>query len=509
MKTKTFKRIISFSLAASTMLGGVYQVGVGSSDKYVSSITAEAVEECTCVGTSDYCFNCFVEKVNELASAAKEYGVSVESKKDLYVNERYDLWFAFAYLRRLVYKSDSNLEKWGKAAGFIETDFWPFKNYLEKNHKELYNFTNTINSRTTFHINGMNEKFEIGHMCATASAELYIGGFDKKWVGVDYINQICGWAGDLQTVMNDAYKATYIDKKYSKIEDAFTALMGSDSSKFSTTDLFSDAAAHEIGKIAKDNAKIDINTLLKSCFNSTNPSDYIARFCEDISLQDVMKYTVKDTGCQFDYDFTVEDRIKVTTAFSNYLKNNYGSALSNDITITSQPTNVCGPIGGSVKTIVNASGASDLTYQWYYKNADMTDFKLSSIKTQTYDCPMTEDRVGRQIYCKIKDKYGFSVNSDIVTIGAPVEITKDITDISVKMGEKVVAKVEAKGCGLTYKWYYKNSNMSKFELTETFKGDTYTLLEMTNARNGRQIYCVVTDIFGNEVKTNTITVSGK
>ena len=33
--------------------------------------------------------------------------------------------------------------------------------------------------------------------------------------------------------------------------------------------------------------------------------------------------------------------------------------------------------------------------------------------------------------------------------------------------------------------------------------------EMNESRDGRQIYCVITDMFGNTVKTNTVTLSAK
>ena len=516
MKTKTFKRIVSLSLAAATMLGGVYQVGVGSSDKYVSSITAEAEEECTCA-YNDYCFNCYVENMNNLYELAGKYlsGDNVVGNNYKFKNKQ--LWFTFAYLRRLVYcKNETEIDNYGDAAGIIE-------------FQDVQNFTNSINNgkddklkkfisyliqegdarknhkkftSSTFHIGNMKEKFEIGHMSATVSACLY----DVS----DYITQVCGWAGDFHTLMNDAdAKAGEYDGSREK---AFEALMGSDEASFSTNDLFSDVAACEIGKIVDNNRNINMKDLLKKCFDTSDPKVYIKRFSDSVYLQDVMRATSKEgivqsAVSQIKASYTPQERKKLTTIFSNYLLNNYGSALKNEITIKRQPETVCVPMGGDVKAKIEATGAN-LVYKWYYKDANMTDFKLAKDHGSTYQCQMTEESAGRQIYCEVRDNYYYSTTSKIITIGAPVEITNKLSNVSVEMGEELVVNVDAKGCGLTYEWYYKNSDMSEFKITDTFKGSTYRLKEMTNQRNGRQIYCVVKDMFENEAKTDTITLSG-
>ncbi|MBQ9762247.1 MAG: immunoglobulin domain-containing protein, partial [Oscillospiraceae bacterium] len=43
-------------------------------------------------------------------------------------------------------------------------------------------------------------------------------------------------------------------------------------------------------------------------------------------------------------------------------------------------------------------------------------------------------------------------------------------------------------------------------LTNTFKGDTYTA-QMNASRAGRQVYCVITDKYGNKVTSNTVTLN--
>ena len=61
------------------------------------------------------------------------------------------------------------------------------------------------------------------------------------------------------------------------------------------------------------------------------------------------------------------------------------------------------------------------------------------------------------------------------------------------------------GDGLTYKWYCKNKGASKFSYTSTFTGNKYSVT-MSDLCDGRQIYCVITDMYGNSVKADTVTL---
>ena len=47
---------------------------------------------------------------------------------------------------------------------------------------------------------------------------------------------------------------------------------------------------------------------------------------------------------------------------------------------------------------------------------------------------------------------------------------------------------------------------SKFVLTTTFTGNSY-YIAMNSARDGRQVYCVVTDQYGKTVKSDIVTLS--
>ena len=179
------------------------------------------------------------------------------------------------------------------------------------------------------------------------------------------------------------------------------------------------------------------------------------------------------------------------------------------LAITTQPQNVTVADGATASTKVVATG-DGLSYKWYYtNNGSSYDFLVSSTTGSTYSCVMNSSRDGRQIYCQVTDQYGNSVNSNIVTLkmAAGVKITSQPQNVTVAEGETASATVVATGDGLTYKWYYKDTSSSSFNLSSNTT-KTYSCT-MSSARNGRKIYCVVGDKYGNSVTSNTVTLSMK
>ena len=121
---------------------------------------------------------------------------------------------------------------------------------------------------------------------------------------------------------------------------------------------------------------------------------------------------------------------------------------------------------------------------------------------------MNATRDGRQVYCKITDAYGNTVKTETVTLTlekTPLAIVQQPASVTVASGETAEATVEATGDGLTYVWYYKNASATKFSKSTTTTA-TYSAV-MNATRNGRQIYCVITDAYGNTVKSATVTLS--
>ena len=83
-----------------------------------------------------------------------------------------------------------------------------------------------------------------------------------------------------------------------------------------------------------------------------------------------------------------------------------------------------------------------------------------------------------------------------------VKITSQPESVTVKLGEMASVSVVAEGEGLSYRWYY-TANGSVFESSNTTS--TYSI-EMNDYRAGRQVYCVITDAYGNSVTSETVTL---
>ena len=191
-----------------------------------------------------------------------------------------------------------------------------------------------------------------------------------------------------------------------------------------------------------------------------------------------------------------------------YAKSHGLEFVSLDAAIITQPVNtVVAKAGNNASVKVTAKG-DGLTYTWYFKNKGASTFAKSSINTASYTVAMDDSRNGRQLYCVITDKYGNKVTSKTVTISiaVPVSITaQPVNTVVAKAGDNASVKVTAKGDGLTYTWYFKNKGASTFAKS-SINTASYTVA-MDDSRNGRQLYCVITDKYGNKVTSKTVTIS--
>ena len=146
-----------------------------------------------------------------------------------------------------------------------------------------------------------------------------------------------------------------------------------------------------------------------------------------------------------------------------------------------------------------------MQYAWYYRNAGSSKWHKSSIRDNTYDAPMIASRAGREVYCVITDAYGNTVTSDVVKIHCTASITSQPTDVYAAIGSNFCVTVKAEGEGLQYTWYYRNAGSSKWHKSSV-RDNTYDAT-MTAARADREVYCVITDAYGNSVTTNIVKIS--
>ena len=177
--------------------------------------------------------------------------------------------------------------------------------------------------------------------------------------------------------------------------------------------------------------------------------------------------------------------------------------------IVQQPVSDTGTIGETVSVSVIATGEG-LTYKWYIRNAGSTGWSVSSITSNTYETVMNKDRANRELYCVITDANGDTLKTDtVMLIGQPtveLKINAQPTDASAKLGEKYCVTVEAQGDRITYQWFFKNKGSSQWH-SSSVRDNTYDDV-MNVGRAGREVYCVITDAWGNSVTTDTVTLIG-
>ena len=210
---------------------------------------------------------------------------------------------------------------------------------------------------------------------------------------------------------------------------------------------------------------------------------------------------VQEHYCDLNADGVIDD------ADVAYLEN----VIYGKITITKQPQNTTRPLDSLVSLSVEAEG-EELTYEWYSDHSGNSDFKLecstqlSSIKNPWFECSMTPDRNGQQIYCIITDKYNHKIKTDTITLTSAKPITvisQPPQLITSNYGDTVTLSVKATGVGLKYTWRAQYPGEPKWFDLGNYT-DTYEFT-LTEENKNIIIWCTITDAFDETQVTPFIT----
>lgn len=178
-----------------------------------------------------------------------------------------------------------------------------------------------------------------------------------------------------------------------------------------------------------------------------------------------------------------------------------------ELAIIDQPEVVEGTLNKNVSVALNVTG-DDLTYVWYYSDNGGKSYYKSSLTTATYDIILKEERMGRKVYCVITDAFGDTVKSDVITINAKQSVELKLLSAPVyeaaEVGKTAKITLDVQGEGLKYTWYY--SLPGKTTLYKSTITDSEYKITLSKDRIGRQVYCVITDAFGNQITTETVTL---
>ncbi len=123
--------------------------------------------------------------------------------------------------------------------------------------------------------------------------------------------------------------------------------------------------------------------------------------------------------------------------------------------------------------------------------------------------PATADRNGNKYRCIVKSgSVSTTSGAATLTVTSGPVITTQPKNVTAAAGSTAKFTVAATGTGLTYQWQYQLPGSSTWADSPATGNKTATLtVPATADRNGNKYRCVVTDKYGNTVKTNTVTLT--
>ena len=169
--------------------------------------------------------------------------------------------------------------------------------------------------------------------------------------------------------------------------------------------------------------------------------------------------------------------------------------VTEQLKITTQPADYTGAVNSTAKFTVEATG-DGLSYQWQYSDNGGKTWLASSLKTATYSAKLTAEKDGRMVRCIVTDQYGNSVTSDAAKMTvATLSILAQPANYTGALNSTAKFAVMAEGDGLKYQWQYSDDE-GKTWGKSTITSATYSA-QLTAAKNGRMVRCIVTDQYGN------------
>jgi hypothetical protein len=227
------------------------------------------------------------------------------------------------------------------------------------------------------------------------------------------------------------------------------------------------------------------------------------------------RFIISITNIKVTYNSEHTDSIEQSyfTANQNTLKLALRSLQPKvELAITRQPVDYVGLVGDNATFNVIAQG-EDLTYQWYYRDGESTWSKAANGTEPALNVEFLAYRNNRQYRCEITDAEGNTVTTDTVKLTAQamdLVITGQPVSAFGAVDQELAFTVEATGNGLVYQWYYSDDNGASWLKSGTPGFNTPTLLPILRSyRDGYQYKCVITDVFGNSVTSDAVTMSVK
>lgn len=286
------------------------------------------------------------EKLENLAAQYNDGTWDVTSKYE--VDKKY--WLAMMFIRN--FNDDYTGDNWPVVGGEIDNSF---VDYVRSNDYELYLYFSNLDY---IYANEYGELVDIKHFAATFTVYAYKTGltdakyFDYgKWYDVienvaksmmfEYnFDNLGGWAGDLQTLMIDAYDELNGDNDYNNFYDKIYSMIGSSAFSFSMPDMYADTDSYNIFVLLKTNRSNSLGEAFESYYSSGYKRRYssFTNNWSDFTIQNLVETYTNTTywvdvdllrwplftrytkdGTPIKYTFSEEQSQASADAFVNYL----------------------------------------------------------------------------------------------------------------------------------------------------------------------------------------------
>lgn len=199
------------------------------------------------------------------------------------------------------------------------------------------------------------------------------------------------------------------------------------------------------------------------------------------------------------------------------IKDQYGNSVKSSVVklhmgnpakITTQPKTAVVSKNKTAKLTVKATG-DGLKYTWYYAKKGATKYTKSSVTKNVFSVKMTSKWNYTKAYCVVTDKHGNTVKTEVVRLfmGKPAKITTQPKSVTVKNGKTAKVTIKAVGDGLKYTWYYLKPGATKYAKSSITKN--VFSVKMAAAWKNAKVYCVISDKYGNTVKSKVVSLKMK
>ena len=170
--------------------------------------------------------------------------------------------------------------------------------------------------------------------------------------------------------------------------------------------------------------------------------------------------------------------------------------------ITTQPVSVTARSGSVTRFTVAAAGFG-LSYQWYTRSDEWSDWVVCSGSGTQLPVLLVEagnELDGSQYRCRVSNAGGYVYSAPAtlrVSGSARPTILFQPQDASAIVGQNVSFHVVATGSGLSYQWYYRADRNAAWSVShaEGCQSDTLTV-QVAEHRNGYQYRCIVSNSSG-------------